>query len=90
MWWSYMSSIRVSFPKTSKVVINIAGLDFELEDVVPVRYEGRWVVAEFTPDILAKLLLFDNCKVIVEKHKGVKYEYDCREFVEYIKMLGED
>jgi hypothetical protein len=83
-----MSMIRISFPKTFKVVINIAGLSFELEDVVSVKKEGRWIVAEFTPDILAKLLVFSDCKVVVEKYKGVKYEYDCREFVEFVKEVG--
>ena len=86
-----MSSVyKISFPKTFKVVINIAGLNFELESLVETKRDGRWIVAEFTPEILAKLSVFDNCKVIVEKYKGVRREYDCREFVEFVKILGED
>jgi hypothetical protein len=86
-----MSNVyKISFPKTFKVVVNVAGLSFELEDIVPIKKEGRWIVAMFDPETLAKLSTLASCKIIVEKYKGAKYEYSCKEFVEFVKILGED
>jgi hypothetical protein len=79
---------RISFPSTFRIIIDINGLKFELEDIASVRNRGRWTEVEFPSHVLAQLLVFENCKVIVEKYRGVKYEYDCREFVEYVKTLG--
>jgi len=86
-----MSNVyKISFPKTFKVVISIAGLNFELESLVETKREGRWIVAMFDPETLAKLDSLSMCKVVVEKYKGAKYEYSCKEFVELVKLLGGD
>jgi hypothetical protein len=86
-----MSNVyKISFPKAFKVVVDVNGLKFELESLVETKREGRWIVAIFDPETLAKLSSLSMCKVVVEKYKGAKYEYDCKEFVEFVKILGGD